>query len=34
LVQRDAQSNVKTLWRERAVVAAPEISTNTSLPKP
>ena len=34
LVQRDAQSNVKTLWRERAVVAAPEISTNTSLLKP
>lgn len=34
LVQRDAQSNVKTLWRERAVVAAPEISTNTSSPKP
>lgn len=34
LVQRDAQSNVKTLWRERAVIAAPEISTNTSSPKP
>lgn len=34
LVQRDAQSNVKTLWRERAVVAAPEISTNTSSLKP
>jgi general secretion pathway protein K len=34
LVQRDTQSNVKTVWRERAVVAAPEISANTSLAKP
>jgi general secretion pathway protein K len=34
LVERDTQNNVKTVWRERAVVAAPEISTNTSLAKP
>jgi general secretion pathway protein K len=34
LVQRDTQSNVKTVWRERAVVAAPEISANTSVAKP
>jgi general secretion pathway protein K len=30
LVQRDLSSNVKTLWRERSVVASPEIITNTS----
>jgi general secretion pathway protein K len=30
LVQRDAASNVKTLWRERSVVASPEIITNTA----
>lgn len=34
LVQRDAQKNVKTLWRERAVVASPEIITNTSEASP
>jgi general secretion pathway protein K len=34
LVQRDTQSNVKTVWRERAVVAAPEISANSSVAKP
>ena len=34
LVQRDTQSNVKTVWRERAVVAASEISANTSVAKP
>lgn len=34
LVQRDAQNNVKTLWRERAVVASPEIITNTSAASP
>jgi general secretion pathway protein K len=28
LVQRDTQNNVKTLWRERSVVASPEIITN------
>jgi general secretion pathway protein K len=33
LVQRDLSNNVKTLWRERAVVASPEIITNTTLPK-
>jgi general secretion pathway protein K len=30
LVQRDQSGNVKTLWRERAVVASPETITNTS----
>lgn len=30
LVQRDANRDVKTLWRERAVVASPESSTNAS----
>jgi general secretion pathway protein K len=30
LVQRDASSNVKTLWRERSVVASPEIITNST----
>ena len=30
LVQRDQSGNVKTLWRERAVVAAPEITASTS----
>jgi general secretion pathway protein K len=30
LVQRDVQNNVKTLWRERSVVASPEIITNAS----
>jgi general secretion pathway protein K len=34
LVQRDAQSNVKTLWRERAVVAAADIVANNSVAKP
>ena len=34
LVQRDAQSNVKTLWRERAVVAAADIVSNNSAAKP
>jgi general secretion pathway protein K len=34
LVKRDAQNNVKTLWRERAVVAAPEIAASNSEPKP
>lgn len=33
LVQRDLSSNVKTLWRERSVVASPEIITNTTSPK-
>ncbi len=30
LVQRDNSGNVRTLWRERAVVASPEASTATS----
>ena len=30
LVQRDEAKNVKTLWRERSVVASPEIITNTT----
>jgi general secretion pathway protein K len=30
LVDRRDTNNVKTLWRERAVVAAPEINENTS----
>jgi general secretion pathway protein K len=30
LIDRRDTNNVKTLWRERAVVAAPEISENTS----
>jgi general secretion pathway protein K len=30
LVQRDAQNNVKTLWRERSVVASPETITNAT----
>jgi general secretion pathway protein K len=34
LVQRDTQSNVKTLWRERAVVAAADIVSNNSVAKP
>jgi general secretion pathway protein K len=34
LVQRDASSNVKTLWRERSVVASPEIITSTSTTNP
>lgn len=34
LVQRDLSSNVKTLWRERSVVASPEIITNTSSTSP
>jgi general secretion pathway protein K len=34
LVQRDAQSNVKTLWRERAVVAASDIISNNTVAKP
>ncbi len=34
LVQRDASSNVKTLWRERSVVASPEIITSTSPTNP
>jgi general secretion pathway protein K len=34
LVQRDAQSNVKTLWRERAVVAADDTVSNNSVAKP
>jgi general secretion pathway protein K len=34
LVQRDAQNNVKTLWRERAVVAAADIDSNNSVAKP
>jgi general secretion pathway protein K len=34
MVVRDSSSNVKTLWRERSVVASPEISANTSLVKP
>ena len=34
LVQRDAQNNVKTLWRERAVVAAADIVSNNSVAKP
>jgi general secretion pathway protein K len=34
LVQRDQSSNVKTLWRERSVVASPEIITNTSSTNP
>lgn len=33
LVDRTDISNVKTLWRERSVVASPEIITNTTLPK-
>jgi general secretion pathway protein K len=32
LVQRDQSGNVKTLWRERAVVAAPEKTASTSGP--
>ena len=34
LVQRDLSSNVKTLWRERSVVASPEIISNTSSTSP
>jgi general secretion pathway protein K len=34
LVQRDQSSNVKTLWRERSVVASPEIITDTSSTNP
>jgi general secretion pathway protein K len=34
LVQRDTQNNVKTLWRERAVVAAADIVSNNSVAKP
>ncbi len=34
LVQRDAQNNVKTLWRERSVVASPEIMTNAAAASP
>ncbi len=34
LVQRDTSSNVKTLWRERSVVASPEIITSTSPTNP
>ncbi len=34
LVQRDTQSNVKTLWRERAVVAAADIVSNNYVAKP
>jgi hypothetical protein len=30
LVDRSDVNNVKTLWRERAVVASPEIIANTS----
>ena len=30
LIDRRDTNNVKTLWRERAVVAAPEISENAS----
>jgi general secretion pathway protein K len=34
LVVRDASNNVKTIWRERAVVASPEIIANTSTTAP
>jgi general secretion pathway protein K len=34
LVQRDQSGNVKTLWRERSVVASPEIMTSTSSTSP
>ncbi len=33
LVDRTDISKVKTLWRERSVVASPEIISNTTLPK-
>jgi general secretion pathway protein K len=33
LVDRSDINNVKTLWRERSVVASPEIITNTTSPK-
>ncbi len=35
LVQRDLSNNVKTLWRERSVVASPEMITNNTsvIPK-
>ena len=33
LIDRTDTNNVKTLWRERSVVASPEILTNTTLPK-
>jgi general secretion pathway protein K len=34
LVQRDTLKNVKTIWRERAVVAAADIVSNNSVAKP
>jgi general secretion pathway protein K len=34
LVQRDTQSNVKTVWRERAVVASPEIVASAPATTP
>ena len=33
LVDRSDTNNVKTVWRERSVVASPEIITNTTSPK-
>ena len=33
LIDRTDTNNVKTLWRERSVVASPEILTNMTLPK-
>ena len=34
LVQRDLSNNVKTLWRERSVVASPEMTTNNTSVSP
>ena len=34
LVQRDLSNNVKTLWRERSVVASPEMMTNNTSVSP
>ena len=34
LVQRDLSNNVKTLWRERSVVASPEMITNNTSVSP
>jgi general secretion pathway protein K len=33
LVDRSDINQVKTIWRERSVVASPEILTNTTSPK-